>query len=639
VKRLGTSEAIVRFSRFKIFIVCCAVSFLIPIAACVGFNLTDWALILLRAPDFLVLLLWLASAIGIGSVILKLTGLDRALDGLLRIVTATAIGLGLISLSVLLIGLRVHIGACIAWSILAIGLAAGAWARDVWLIFPSDQLPADSTQCPFRWLLLLCAAALGMACVAALVPPGILWGDEPNGYDVVEYHLQVPREWYELGRIVPLRHNVFSYFPFNVEMHFLLAMGLRGGPWAGMYLAQLMHVALIALTVLSVYALISQRSKSMAIISATAMATVPWMGLLAPVGYDEGGLLLWGTLAIGLSVRDPQDWRSMALAGAMAGFACGSKLTAVPIVLLATPGIHVCLARFKPKAIVAGGTFVLTGSLIFSPWLIKNIAWVGNPIFPEEATLLGGGHWSQTQVQRWINANHLPRSDQQNLHGRMAAGWDQILKDWRYGYLLIPLAIISAGLSWKQRQTAALLLILIVLTGFWLFFTHLQSRFFTLAIPLAALLIGQIEARGNISIAYGIVVSLAALGGLIAVYQKVTSINSHLFELIGVERLMGLTPLADITLPPDARVLLIGDGKPFLYNVPTDRLRYRTVFDVDAKPGETSDQAWESGWDASNGPTVRVIDAPELRRFADTYWGIPEPSASVMQMPEPTVKQ
>ncbi len=90
----------------------------------------------------------------------------------------------------------------------------------------------------FAWI--ATAAVAGVVMLAAFFPPGVLWGDEPNGYDVVEYHLQVPREWYEAGRIIPLHHNVFSYFPFNVEMQYLLAMDLHGawGPWAGMYLAQ-----------------------------------------------------------------------------------------------------------------------------------------------------------------------------------------------------------------------------------------------------------------------------------------------------------------------------------------------------------------------------------------------------------------
>jgi hypothetical protein len=85
--------------------------------------------------------------------------------------------------------------------------------------------------------------------------------------------------------------------------------------------------------------------------------------------------------------------------------------------------------------------------------------------------------------------------------------------------------------------------------------------------------------------------------------------------------------------------LLIGDGRPFLYNVPTDRLRYRTVFDVDAMAGQISDEAWQSGWGAWNGPTIKVIDAPELRRFAQTYWGIPQPSQNVMEMRDATVQQ
>lgn len=617
----------------RTFLICCALSFLIAIAACVGLSPSQWGTILLSTPDFWMLLTWLAAATGFGAAILKSTGYHRRVSGSLGIVVSAALGLGMMSLLVLWIGLCVRLNAPLAWGILALGLGAGAWAREALLPAPIK----DSTAQSYRWMALPCAASLGLTCIAALVPPGILWGDEPNGYDVLEYHLQVPREWYELGRIVPLQHNVFAFFPFNVEMHYLLAMALRGGPWSGMYLAQLMHVAFIALTVAAIYALVSERSKPMAMIAATAVATVPWVGLLAPVAYNEGGLLLWGTLAIGLSLRDSGDWRSMALAGVMAGFACGSKLTAVPIVLLATPLIHVALARFKPNAMIAAASFLLAGSLIFSPWLIKNTAWVGNPVFPEETSLFGRGHWSPTQVERWIKANHLPRPDQQNLAGRARAGWDQILADWRYGFALLPLAIISAALGRKERQTMALLLILIALAIFWLFFTHLQSRFFTLAIPICAMLVGQVRMPRNILAAYSIIVLLAGLGGLTAVYVKLTSIAPGLFDSIGAESLMPLTPL-DTAVPANARVFLVGDGRPFLYDVPTDRLFYRTVFDVDAKPGETSDDAWQANWETFNGQTIRVYQAPELRRFAKTYWGIPLPSESVMQMLDPTVR-
>jgi hypothetical protein len=637
VNRPADSVPLISPSISRAFIVFLAISFLSPIAACVGFSSTAWALILLRTPDFVILLLWLAAAMGFGAAILKLTGAHRRIEGMLRIVVAIAIGLGVMSLLVLALGLCVRLRAPLAWGMLIFGWAAAAWARDMWLRGPIKE----SATPLYRWMLLLCAAALGLATVAALVPPGFLWGDEPNGYDVLEYHLQVPREWYELGRIVPLQHNVFSFFPFNVEMHYLLAMAFRGGPWSGMYLAQLMHVAFIALTVLAIYALIAERSKPIAIIAATAVATTPWMGLLAPIAYDEGGLLLWGTLAIGLAIRGCEDRRIMCLAGAMAGFACGSKLTAVPEVLLAVPAVLLVLGRFKRDVVIGAVAFLLTGCVIFAPWLIKDIAWVGNPVFPEETALFGRGHWSQTQVERWIRAHH-PRPDQQNLAGRAAAGWDQVIYDWRYGYVLLPLGVISGALAWRRREAKALLAILIILAVFWLFFTHLQSRFFTLAIPVAALSIGQIRARTWELVAFSIIVVVTSIAGLGVLFEKMESIdskaNSQLFDLVGNEKLIAFTPLATSTIPSDAEVVLVGDAEAFLYQVPSAQLFYRTVFDVNAKPGESSDAAWQAGDAVSAKTRITVIDAPELRRLT-TYWQIPQPSNDVMQMQGPTVQQ
>src|SRR5262249_31738011 len=44
-------------------------------------------------------------------------------------------------------------------------------------------------------------SALGIALlfVAACNPPGALWGSEFGGYDVLEYHLELPQEWLARG--------------------------------------------------------------------------------------------------------------------------------------------------------------------------------------------------------------------------------------------------------------------------------------------------------------------------------------------------------------------------------------------------------------------------------------------------------
>ena len=94
-----------------------------------------------------------------------------------------------------------------------------------------------------------------MMTVAAMLPPYLLWTpDEPHGYDAVEYHLQGPlREVVrEAGRIVPLHHNVFSYLPFNVEMHYLLADAPTRRSLGGhAYRAVFVHAAFIALSILA----------------------------------------------------------------------------------------------------------------------------------------------------------------------------------------------------------------------------------------------------------------------------------------------------------------------------------------------------------------------------------------------------
>mgnify|MGYP006174711221 CR=1 FL=1 len=54
------------------------------------------------------------------------------------------------------------------------------------------------------------------------------------------------------------------------------------------------------------------------------------------------------------------------LAGAMAGFACGVKLTAVPLLLILLPLIAVLTLRTR---LVHAGFFILAGAVVFWNWL------------------------------------------------------------------------------------------------------------------------------------------------------------------------------------------------------------------------------------------------------------------------------
>ena len=57
-----------------------------------------------------------------------------------------------------------------------------------------------------------------MLVVAACAAPGWLWQTEFGGYDAMAYHLQLPREWFEQGRITTSTWNVYSAMPNYRDM-------------------------------------------------------------------------------------------------------------------------------------------------------------------------------------------------------------------------------------------------------------------------------------------------------------------------------------------------------------------------------------------------------------------------------------
>jgi hypothetical protein len=418
-----------------------------------------------------------------------------------------------------------------------------------------------------------------------------------------------------------------------------------------MYLAQMMHAAYVVLTLLAVYGFARSLTarKSSAVIATVAAASVPWLTLLAPIAYNEGGLLLYGTLAIGWTVRalttTSGRTRTFALAGVMAGFACGTKLTAVPMVLLAVPAallVESLLGRRIAVRAAAGGAaaFIVAGTLAFSPWLVRNLAWAGNPVFPEGASVLGRAHFTDVQVERWKRA-HSPTPEQSSPLARVGAFDAQVWRDWRFGYLFLPLAFVAAVVSRRGGPGWWFLVTLFAgLCVFWLEFTHLQGRFFVLAIPIGALLLARVD-WGRWVPAGGAFAGTAALVGWGCVHAQFAA---RMYGPQGWVRFLGtpgeqfvqLHPPEIETMPPDATLTLIGDAAAFWYPRPMSKLRYRTVFDVDAPPGTNVLDAWRGGRPPDSGEW-QLIDPKELLRFSKTYWGIPEPSEDVKARQEPYV--
>ncbi len=349
----------------------------------------------------------------------------------------TAMGLGLWAYSSVLLGVGSLLGGLTAWlwwPVVAVGLLLGLW--QAWPTF-SRFTPGSRT--PGRvllWMLLVAMAAFWMA--GASLPPGTVGG--ADAYDVLSYHLQVPREHYHAGQIGQLQHNCYSYFPMGGEMLFLLGMILRGGPWDGMYLAKFMHGAF---GVLAVAAMLTAHrrddpDKRRDWYAAGLLASTPVLIELSWLAFVELAQVFYLVLAV-LWVRhwldasvpvedrpvedrlgnhgadgkdqadapEPSPARYALLAGAACGAACATKYLAVGFV--AGPVLAVMLASMVVRLRRIRGV-LLAGAMaaaLMSPWLVRNAALTGNPVFPLATETFGRAHWSAMSQQRWI-AGHQP---------------------------------------------------------------------------------------------------------------------------------------------------------------------------------------------------------------------------------------
>ena len=124
----------------------------------------------------------------------------------------------------------------------------------------------------------------------------------PWDFDVREYHLQVPKEWYQAGRIGFLPHNVYGNMPLGAEMHALLGMVLMPGErswWWGALAGKTVIAGFAPLTALGLLAA-GRRfvTPGAGVIAALVYLSVPWVVHVSQAGLIEGAVACYLFLAV-----------------------------------------------------------------------------------------------------------------------------------------------------------------------------------------------------------------------------------------------------------------------------------------------------------------------------------------------------
>ncbi len=629
---------------------------------------TACAVVVFELPYLAMILL---AGLAVGYLPVKLLGGSLTLGQ--KLITALGCGLGILSLAVMGVGLVGFLQVKGLW----LGLMGGPAVIGVVLLYRSFQKAGAGEQVVFeagRYWLVLPAALLPflvLVLLCAAIPPGVLWSGEGYGYDVLEYHLQVPKEWFQAGKIGFLGHNVYANFPSNAEMLYLLAMSLKGDPHQAVYLAQLIHVSFGLLFVWAIWVFVRPDGIKPACFAAVTAGTCGWVAYLSPLAYVEMGMLFLGVVALGLLWRTRKEEiahpvRYGILIGVLLGLCAGFKYTA--LAMIAGPVIAAGFFFFIRRAGIKKGALATAGMGVLclagiSPYFLRNMSWTGNPVFPLGYSYFGGRDWNEKLAARW-EAGHRPREDERPVKARLGRLYwcglrniaaDSFLVEYyksrgEFGKVkeifnpppimdLPQFGLAVLILPWlvffTRRQGLSdwlLVLIFLMQTAVWLFATHLQARFLApwlVVLPFLAGRTAEVYGRGRFSIG-NIIITMIVLGAvglnfdqMVHRYLRHTTIEGKAIDWFGKENafLKGQIPgceyLETVNENAGAKTMLLGEAKAFYVQGP---VIYWTVFNRN----DFAAAAAKGGHEAKNyiakvRPDYIYADWSEIGRLRKTY--------------------
>lgn len=601
-----------------------------------------WAYFSQRLPILFVAFWMLAGVWGLGHLLLRSLGLRPHLRRLER--TVFAFGLGLSGVSLLVLGaglLAQRVPDALSGETLGIGLFIFAliefalrrtWDRSTNSSADSETAVGNGKSLSKRADTEFSINRLGAVLLRGQIPFGILARGLAGltmglfvaamalgamlpsiDFDVKEYHLQGPKEWFMNGAIEMLPHNVYTSFPFLTEMFHLLGMELSSDWYLGALAGKLVLMTFAPLTALAVFAAADRLFDRKAAWAAMLIhLSTPWTYRISVIAYAEGGLtffLMATTLAVIIRVQSQESAQELtgneqtpdnvsqpnvagrltASIGLLSGSAMACKYPGLLSVVFPAAAVLLLLEwksqQAAPLARRAAKMLLIFGigcGMTIGPWLLKNLYETGNPVYPLMNSLFHGIDWTPILEANWKHA-HSP--SHYHPFDLLVKFYDVTLKsDW-----LSPLMFSLAPLVFLTSRSRRFIIGLWAYVGFlflsWWVLTHRLDRFWIPLIPVVALLAG-----GGVwwttnklwRYAAGTFVALCVLFNLGFITTVNCGLNTWLGDLAEIRDESEFTaePVAYLNrmrLPTDAKVLFVGEAQVFDVRVP---LVYNTVFDI-----------------------------------------------------------
>jgi hypothetical protein len=227
---------------------------------------------------------------------------------------------------------------------------------------------------------LLIAVTMGWICLLAAVPP--------VDRDALTHHLFIPKLYLFHGGIYEISHIAFSYYPMNLDLLYMIPLAFNND-----IAPKFIHFAFALITAFMIFRyLIRRTSTTCAWLGVLFFLTLPIIVRLSSTVYVDLGLICFLFAALLYLF----DWiesgfksRPLVISGVFCGLALGTKYNGLVGLFLLGMFVPFVYARLHAKArntslkaAAWGMLFILVSLLVFSPWMIRNLAWTGNPVYP-----------------------------------------------------------------------------------------------------------------------------------------------------------------------------------------------------------------------------------------------------------------
>ena len=225
-------------------------------------------------------------------------------------------------------------------------------------------------------LVLLVASVIVLSCVP------------PVTKDELVHHLALPKLYLKHGGMYEIPFMEFSYYPMNLQLLYMIPLAFGQD-----LLPKFIHFAFALLSAWLVFAYLKKRLDTVyALFGALFFLSLPIIVKLSITAYIDLGVIFFSTASLLLILKWMESGFSrkhLITSGIMCGLGLGTKYNGLITFFLLTFFVPFLYARYaggkKPgfsKAATQGILFVSISLLVFSPWMARNFAWTGNPVYP-----------------------------------------------------------------------------------------------------------------------------------------------------------------------------------------------------------------------------------------------------------------